>query len=138
MDGSVSVMTIQTNYALTALLLRLLVAATLLPFGIKKVVEREKLKNNFPSVMGLSSQLSFYLAAFAETVAPICLIFGFFTRVAALGGILNMGLAYYTYIHFPKHKEDPYYYAPSLPILLGYIAVLITGPGVCSLDYFIF
>lgn len=138
MGESAGFMTGELNYATAALFLRLLVAIVLLPFGIKKWVERKNLKGNFPAVLGLSHELSFYLALLAETIAPVCLVFGFFTRLAALGGICNMGVAYYTYIHFPAHKNDPYYYAPALPILLGYIAVLLIGPGKFSLDYLFF
>lgn len=138
MEETCSFFTGQISYAWAALLFRLLVAITLLPFGIKKIKDKDTLKKEFPPVFGLSHQTSFYLAMFAETFAPACLILGFFTRLAALGGIANMGIAYFMYIHFPAHKNDPYYYAPSLPILLGYIAILFVGPGCFSLDHFIF
>lgn len=138
MDIGSNFFTWQCSYSTAAFLMRLVVAVTLLPFGIKKWVQRDNLKNGFPEVMGLSHETSFYLALFAETFAPCCLIFGFFTRIAALGGVLNMGIAYLKYIHFPAHKNDPYYYAPSLPILLGYICVLILGPGKFSLDHLFF
>lgn len=132
-----NIMLNDVSYSLAALLIRLLVAATLLPFGIKKFVSRNDVRE-FPSVFGLSWKTSFYLAMFAEICAPVCLIFGFFTRIAALGGMANMGIAYWKYIHFPAHKNDPYYYAPALPILLGFIVVFIVGPGACSLDFLMF
>lgn len=138
MEPTWTFMTGELNYAAAAFLLRMIVAITLLPFGVKKFADRAKLENNFPAVLGLSAKTSFFLAMMAEILAPACLVFGFFTRLAAIGGICNMGVAYYSYIHWPKHKEDPYYYAPSLPILLGYIAVLFVGPGAFSLDYLFF
>ncbi len=127
----------QLNYATAALLLRLIVAACLLPFGIKKVAEWQERKNNFFSVFGLPKSTSYFLAAFAEICAPTMLVFGFFTRIAALGGILNMGVAYYMDIKVIKNN-NPYYYATAFPILICYIAVFIIGPGTYSLDYFLF
>lgn len=128
----------QLNYDFAALLIRWLVVFTLIPFGIKKFVSRKTMSAEFPAVMGLSHKLSFYMALFAETVAPACLFIGFFTRIAALGGILNMGVAYRVFSKTEKFKETPYYYAPSFPILLGYCIVFLLGPGNWSLDAFIF
>lgn len=128
----------ELNYATAALFLRLIVAITMLPWGIIKIVDRKQKANDFYAVMGLSPVTSFYLAAFAETFAPICLIFGFFTRIAALGGVLNMGVAYLTDLRLPSHKKEPYYYDDSFPLLLGYIAIVLVGPGAYSLDYLMF
>ena len=126
------------SYDTAALLSRLFVAIILLPFGIKKFLSRKNPPAQFPAVLGLDSQMSFYCAMFAETFAPICLVTGFFTRIAALGGMLNMGVAYYIDTKEPSFKSTPFYYAMALPILLGYIIVLILGPGKYSLDYLIF
>lgn len=122
----------QQSYAAVTFMLRWVVALTLIPFGIMKIAKHDTLSKNFPAVMDLSSKTSFYLAMFAEIAGPLCLFFGFFTRFAALGGILNMGLAY------KIDKKTPGYYAMPLPILLGYIAVFIAGPGAWSLDHLMF
>lgn len=131
-------MTGQVSYSLVALLLRLMVIICLIPYGIKKLTQWHDSHEHFPAVLGLSAEMSFYMALFAETMAPFALLIGLFTRLAAIGGIINMSVAYLTYIKFPVHKNDPYYFAPSLPILLGYVLVLIMGPGAFSLDYIFF
>lgn len=131
-------MLFQLNYSSAAFFIRMLVVFTLIPFGVKKFVSRKEPHNEFPAVMGLSPEISFYLALFAETFAPACLFFGFFTRIAALGGMLNMGIAYWAFTKMPTFKTTPYYYAPSVPILIGYFIVFLIGPGNYSLDYLIF
>lgn len=130
--------TARISYDWVALLLRLAVAVTLLPFGIAKFTKRHDPPAQFFAVLGFSGKTSFYLAMFAETFAPFCLILGFFTRIAALGGCLNMAIAYLEYKKMHKADNAPYYYAPALPILLGYVIVLLMGPGKISLDYLIF
>ena len=128
----------QCSYSVAVFLLRLAVAAVILPFGATKFLNRKHPPEKFPAVLGLNQKMSFYLALFAETFAPFCLVFGFFTRIAALGGMLNMGVAYYVDTKEQSFKTTPFYYAQALPILLGYILVFILGPGNFSLDYLIF
>lgn len=131
-------MTGELSYAAAAFFLRMVIALTMLPWGMTKFANRKQDANDFYAVLGFSPVVSFYLAMFAELVAPFCLIFGIFTRVAALGGILNMAVAYWVDLRLPSHKEEPYYYDDSFPLLLGYIAIALVGPGAWSLDAAIF
>lgn len=128
----------ELNYDAAALFARLFIVIALLPFGIKKFQTRKDPPAEFPRALGLSSKYSFYLAMFAETFAPFCLFWGFFTRIAALGGMLNMGVAYWVDTKEPSFKSTPFYYATALPILLGYVIVFLLGPGKISLDYLMF
>lgn len=128
----------ELNYDAAAVFARLFVVIVLLPFGVKKFMRRTNPPEEFPAVLGLSAKHSFYMAMFAETVAPFCMFWGFFTRLAALGGMLNMGVAYWVDTKEQSFKSTPFYYAMALPILLGYIIVFLLGPGKISLDYLIF
>lgn len=128
----------ELNYDVAALFARLFVVAVLLPFGVKKFLARNTPPAQFPAVLGLTPKYAFYMAMFAEIVGPFCLFWGFFTRIAALGGILNMGTAYWADTRMPSFKNMPFYYAEAFPILLAYVIVFLLGPGKISLDYLIF
>ncbi|MDE7371257.1 MAG: DoxX family protein [Desulfovibrio sp.] len=108
------------------LLLRWVIGLALLPYAVQKICT-PSMAEKFPAVLGLSSSLSFHLAMCVETLASVCLLLGLGTRIAAVAGICNMSVAF-------KVNHGPYLTAPSAPFLLGFIAVLVTGPGRFALD----
>lgn len=120
----------QLNYDWAALLLRLAIGIALLPYGIKKFRERHEMKS-FPAVLGMSSRVSFCLAMTVETLASVCMILGLWTRLAAIPAIVNMGIA-------TNVSRGQYFTSPAQAYLLGFIAILLVGPGKYSLDYLIF
>lgn len=127
MDMTVSsLMTDSVSASWAIALLRWVIGLALLPHGVQKFRD-PALARNFPAVMGLSSRLSFVVAMSVELGASVCLLSGFCTRLAALAGIGVMAVAY-------RVSKGPYFTSPALPFLLGFIAVLITGPGQYSLD----
>ena len=100
------------------LLLRWVIGLALLPYAVQKICT-PSMGEKFPAVLGLSSRLSFHLA--------VCLLLGLGTRIADVAGICNMCVAF-------KVNHGPYLTAASSPFLLGFIAVLVTGPGRFALD----
>lgn len=121
-----SILTTSVSADWAILLLRWAIGLALLPYVLQKICT-PSMGEKFPAVMGLSSRLSFHLALCVETLATVCLILGLGTRVAAAAGICNMSVAC-------KVNHGPYFTAPALPFLLGFIAVFITGPGRFALD----
>lgn len=119
------------SYDLAALLIRLAICVALLPYGIKKFLTRRESSQHFPGVMFFSPHTAFYLAMCVETFAPLFIIIGLFTRLAAIAGIVNMGVAFTV-------SKDKYLASPASAYFLGFIAILIIGPGKYSLDWFCF
>lgn len=118
--------TISSDWA--ALWIRLAIGFSLLPYVITKIKERKTPPDKFPSVFGMSSHTSFYLAMAVEAFASLGCIFGFFTRLAALAGACNMGIA-----TWKVHGKD--WSATAMPYFFGFIAILFIGAGKISLDY---
>lgn len=84
----------------------------------------------FPSVMGMSAELSLCLAIFAEVICSVFILIGFATRLAALPLIVTMLIA-----AFFIHLADPFSVKESsLHYLLVYIVFLFTGSGKYSVD----
>lgn len=123
--------TAPVSYDQAALALRLVVGLSLLPYGIKKLSQISQPPKQFPTALGFSPTQAFYMAMTIESLCSLCLIFGLFTRLAAIPGICNMAVAY-------KVNHQPHFIAPSTPYLLGFAAILIVGPGAYSLDYLLF
>lgn len=119
------------SYDLAALLLRLAIGLALLPFPIKKILTQDTAAKNFPGVLFFSPEAGFYAALAIELSASICMIFGLFTRIMAIPAIVNMGIA-------SKVSGGKYYTSPAQAFFLGFIAILITGPGKYSLDWLMF
>ena len=87
----------------------------------------------FPSVMGLSAELSLTLAVFAEVICSIFLLAGFATRLAAIPLAVTMIVA-----AFLVHAADPFArQEPALQYLLVYMILLFAGSGKYSIDYLI-
>jgi putative oxidoreductase len=85
----------------------------------------------FPSVMGMSPELSLGLAVFAEVACSILLLAGLATRLAVLPLIATM-LTAALFIH----AADPFIkQEPAFQYLLVYVVLLFTGSGKYSIDY---
>jgi putative oxidoreductase len=86
---------------------------------------------SFASVLGLSATVTLALAVFAEVLCSLFILFGFYTRFAALPLIVTMLVA-----AFHIHGDDPISVKEkSLLFLLFYIMLLLTGGGKYSFDY---
>lgn len=84
----------------------------------------------FPDPLGIGSGLSFGLAVFAEFFCALAIAIGFMTRLATVPMIILFAVAFFI-VHggdpFPD-KEKAFLY------LIGYVVLLLTGPGRMSLD----
>ncbi len=114
------------------LVARIGIAVLMLTHGIPKMMMLfSGAPLQFPSVMGMSAELSLGLAVFAEVVCSIFLIAGFATRIAVIPLIVTMVIA-----AFFIHAADPFSVKePSLQYLLVYVVLLFVGSGKLSVDY---
>ena len=126
-----SIMIDPVGYDLAAFLLRETIGLALLPFAIKKILTRETASEKFPKVLFFTPSQAFYAALTVELCASLCMIFGLFTRLAAIPAICNMSVAF-------NVSRDKYFASPALSFLLGFVSILIVGPGKYSLDWLIF
>lgn len=117
------------------LLLRLTVGVFMLTFhGLPKLQNFAELSQNFPPMLGMSSQMGLVLIIFAEFFMSIALILGLFTRLATIPLIIGLGVA-----SFVAHAGDPIAAREmSLLYFLIYVVILLTGPGKISLDTLIY
>ncbi|WP_327354005.1 DoxX family protein [Streptomyces sp. NBC_01304] len=81
--------------------------------------------------LALKSPVGFgYAIAFGELAVGIGTLLGLFARIAALGGALISLSLWLTW----SWGADPYYYGNDLPYLMGWLALVLGGASVFSLD----
>ena len=119
-----------TNVGL--LILRAGIAVLMLTHGLPKLAmlfSGDAVK--FPSVFGMSPELSLGLTVFAEVVCSMFLLAGFATRLATIPLIITMLVAVLII-----HASDPFAVKePALYYLLIYAMLMFAGSGKYSLDY---
>lgn len=130
-----------TNMA--RLFIRLFVGVMFMQFGIRHLVNFETLSDNFPAVLGMTSQTALITMIVIELVCSLFIMVGFLTRLSVIPPALSMIVAEYYILHdmlpdvsiYGLDSTDPGY----LPIMfIGiYLFILLAGPGKISLDYFI-
>lgn len=104
----------------------------LLAHGWGKLASFAELSKNFPDPLHVGSTTSLALAIVGEVVCAALVMFGALTRLAALGLIVTMTVAFVG-VHGGKltgegNGELAFVY------LVGFLAVYIAGPGRYSLD----
>lgn len=112
------------------LVIRVAVAALMLPHGLAKLENFSQMSGSFPDPIGVGSALSLSLIIGAELFASAFVILGLFTRAALIPLIFGMGV-----VTFVIHGADPMQ-AKELAVvyLLVFTGLIITGPGKYSLD----
>ncbi len=100
--------------------------------GWSKLSGFSTLKDKFPDPLHLGSPLSLTFAVLAEVGGSLLLISGLFTRLAALGGVSTMAIAFFV-VHGGKlqgegNGELAFIY------LAGYVTLLLAGGGKYALD----
>ena len=123
---------IRPFYNFPALFLLRLTAglSMLLLHGVPKL--RNVLSGNlqFADPLGLGSETSLYLAAFAEVFCCCLLIVGLLTRLALIPLIIDMAAAFFIF-----HKGDEFAVKEPAMLYLGiFITLFLTGPVKFSLD----
>jgi putative oxidoreductase len=119
------------------LVLRLWIGfSMLLNHGVGKLENFSDTAPNFPDPLGIGHPASIALAVFAEFFVSLFVIFGLMTRWSALVLAIDMGVAF-----IAVHKgalsgqgsgELAFMY------LMGYVTLLLAGPGSFSLDKALF
>lgn len=118
-----------------ALLLgRITIAALMLTHGLPKLqmlLSGDPVQ--FPSIMGMSAQLSLTLAVFAEVFCSIFILTGFATRLATVPLMITMLVA-----ALSVHAADDFATKEkALLYLVVYLILIFMGSGKYSVDYFI-
>lgn len=99
--------------------------------GWGKMMSFSTLKDKFPDPLGLGGTLSLGGAVASEVLFAALILVGFMTRLSALPLIFTMAIA-----AFIVHGDDPFKgQEMALLYLVGYLLLLLTGPGCFSLDH---
>lgn len=134
-----------TGYSYTnlgRLFLRLFVGIMLMQFGIRQIAHYFEMRDVFPAVMGMSSEVSLIVMTCIELICSIFIMFGFLTRLMVIPPFVSMVMAEY-YLLNEYVSEASYLLSWQqqgyLPIMfLGiYFFILLVGPGKISVDYFL-
>jgi putative oxidoreductase len=104
----------------------------LLLHGWGKLSRFQEMSEKFADPLGIGTQASLGLAVVGEVVAPVLLVFGLFTRLAALSCATTMAVAFFLVhkmiLKGPTSGELAFIY------LAGFVTILIAGPGRFALD----
>ncbi|MDE5841217.1 MAG: DoxX family protein [Muribaculaceae bacterium] len=134
-----------TGYSYThlgRLFLRLFVGIMLLQFGIRQLNGADLICSSFPSVLGLSPEISMWTMICIEIGCSLFIMAGFLTRIMIIPPFIAMCVAEYYLLHdvvsteaYRLSWEQPGY----LPVMfLGiYFFLILVGPGKISVDYFL-
>ena len=105
--------------------------------GLGKLQNYSAYAATFPDPLGVGSEISMGLAIFAELACGILVAVGALTRIALSQLVITMGVA-----AFIVHGANPYFAAPgqaskefALVYLIGFVTLILTGPGRFSLDH---
>lgn len=113
---------------LLVLFIRISIAEIFLYSGLTKISNIEATIYLFKyeyKVPFISHELAAYLTLITELSMPIFLVFGLFTRLAAIPLLFMTAVIEFTYMQLPEHM----YWA----LLLG--VIVLYGPSKLSLDY---
>lgn len=88
----------------------------------------------FSDPLGVGAELSLYLTVFGEVICSVLLVFGAFTRLAAIPAIITMLVA-----AFIVHGADPFGDKEgALLFLIPYVILFVKGGGKYSVDGLLF
>ena len=114
-------------------LLRLALGGLMIPHGYSKLITFASKSSTFADPFHIGNSTSMALVIFAEFFCGVFVLLGLFTRLACIPLIVAMGVAL-----FHAHKGDFFGQGEKAALyLMGYLALLIAGPGKASLDRFI-
>lgn len=101
--------------------------------GLGKALNYSSMAAKFGDPLGIGSQASFALDVFGEVVCSALLVIGLMTRFAAAGLAITMGVAFFL-VHKAQLKAGPGSGEVAFLFLVGFVAVLVAGPGRFALD----
>ena len=112
------------------LILRVGLSAFMLTHGLSKFQRLFADEIKFADPLGIGETPSLILVVIGEFIAPILIMIGFRTRLIALFPAITMLVA-----AFIVHGDDPFAKKEkALLYLLGYVVVILCGPGKYALD----
>ena len=122
------------DYNFSILVFRILVSVELMmAHGVKKLGIGAAITEQIPNPLHLPGALNEAIATSVNLFFPVFIVFGFFTRLAALP-ILVVTLTSYFILHWGDsvlEKDAPFMYSAV------FLLILVLGPGKYSIDYFI-
>lgn len=133
MNGFLQLGFLPRSYDAGLLVLRLWFGLSLfLNHGLSKLEHAPQMVNHFPNPLHIGSPASFAFGLLSDVVCSILIVIGFASRLAALGVLIILGVAFFLVHHVkfsgPGNGELPYLYAGAALVLL------IAGPGRYSAD----
>ncbi len=112
------------------LLLRLGLGILMMMHGYGKLVHFGDMQHKFMNFLGMGSTLSLALVVFAEFFCSLFLILGLFTRLASIPLIIATLV-----MVFKAHNGEIFGDGEHAALyLIGYLALLLVGPGKISVD----
>jgi len=118
------------THHLGLLVLRVSTSGLMLTHGIPKLLEVLEGDLSFGDPIGLGATVSKILAIIGEVVAPLLIIIGYKTRLAAIPALITMFVA-----AFVVHANDPFG-SKEKALLFGFafLVIALVGAGRYSVD----
>jgi len=102
--------------------------------GLGKALKFDTMLHSFANPIGIGPVASFILNVGAEFICSLLLIFGLFTRLAAIPLMINMAvIVLFVHLHDPWMRKEF-----ALLYFIAFSAILLGGPGKFSLDNLLF
>jgi putative oxidoreductase len=118
------------NTDVAAFLLRLVFGGLFIYHGWQKIAGFSEISPQFPDLIGIGGKLSFLLVIFAEFVCGIFVVFGFYTRLAAVPILITMIVAF-----FVAHAKDAFNAKElAFVFMLLSVVIFVLGSGKFSVD----
>lgn len=112
------------------LILRVSFSALMLTHGIPKLSKLFISPIAFPDPLGVGSGLSLVLTLIGELIAPVFIIVGFKTKLAAIPATITMLVAAFV-VHFGDPIETK---EKALLYFFAFLVILLSGAGQFSVD----
>lgn len=130
MSKIASVKFTKTGVHLSSLILRIGAGLMIINHGLPKITHFNKIAPHFANPLHIGSYPSLVLVIFAEVVCGFMLVFGLLTRWATIPLIIQMLIIIFFLpgIHGFSEQELAVHF------LIGFVVILILGPGKISLD----
>jgi len=115
---------------LALLILRLGFGGFLMTHGVPKINRLFESPIKFVDLFGMGDTLTLILTLIGEVIAPVFIIIGFKTKLAAIPSAITMAVAAFV-IHA---KDDLGTKEHALLFLIAFVAIMLAGPGKYSID----
>lgn len=115
---------------LSMLLLRVGLGLMMIRHGLPKLLHFSRMAVRFSDPLHLTSEVSLALVVFAEIFCSVLVLVGLYTRAFVIPLIIEMAvIIFMVYYHAGFGKQEL-----AVLYLLGYLVILILGPGKISVD----